>query len=279
MPDSAIPSVLSLAAAASWGAGDFSGGLASRKSSVYGVVLYAHAVGLVFTTAVALLWREAWPGTAAMLWGFAAGIAGGIGLAALYRSLAIGTMGINAPVASVITGTLPVAFTFLSIGLPGRNQLFGFALALVAIWLIAMPAGELGRPKGLPLAALAGVGFSGFLLFIKLAGTASKLWPLVSARAASLLLMVVVVAVMKRPWRPERSSWRPIVASGICDSLGNFLFIYAATRGRLDVAAVLASLYPASTLILARIFLKERIARLQAVGIALALASVALIAS
>ncbi len=278
MPSTVIVALLSIAAAASWGAADFSGGIASRKSNVYGVVLVAHAVGLIFTLGTALLWRDPFPGWTSMAWGFAAGISGGVGLAALYRSLAIGTMGINAPVASVVTGLLPVAFTFLTLGLPTRSQLGGFALALVAIWLIAMPPGGLSRPRGLGLAVLAGVGFSGFLVCIKLAGTTAKFWPLVSARASSLLLMLIVVAALREGWHPQRSSTGPTIFCGIFDSVGNFLFVYAATRGRLDVAAVLSSLYPASTLILARVFLKERIAPLQALGIALALASVALIA-
>jgi len=278
MPLAAIVSLLSLGAAISWGAGDFSGGLASKKSNVYGVVLGAHTVGLVFTALVALLWGDPWPGTQAMLWGVAAGISGGVGLVSLYRSLAIGTMGINAPVASVVTGILPVAFTFLTLGLPGRLQLAGFVLALLAIWLIAMPSGELGRPKGIELALLAGVGFSGFLVCIKMAGSVAKFWPLVGARVGSLALMAIFIAITRADWKPQRGSWPALLSCGVFDSIGNFLFVYAATRGRLDVAAVLSSLYPASTLVLARFILKERITKLQAVGIALALGSVALIA-
>jgi drug/metabolite transporter (DMT)-like permease len=279
MPITDIVSLLSLGAAISWGAGDFSGGLASKKSNVYGVVLGAHAVGLVFTALVALLWGDPWPGAGAMWWGIGAGISGGIGLVSLYRSLAIGTMGINAPVASVVTGILPVAFTFLTLGLPSRLQLAGFVLALVAIWLISMPAGNLGRPKGIELALLAGFGFSGFLLCIKMAGSVAKFWPLVGARIGSLALMLFFIAIGRVDWKPQRSAWPALLACGIFDSLGNFLFVYAATRGRLDIAAVLSSLYPASTLVLARVILKERIARMQAVGIALALLSVALIAA
>jgi len=279
VPSTAIVSLLSLGAAISWGAGDFSGGLASKKSNVYGVVLGAHAVGLIFTAAVALLWGDPWPGMHAMYWGFAAGLSGGVGLVSLYRSLAIGTMGINAPVASVVTGILPVAFTFLTLGLPGRLQLAGFALALISIWLIAMPSGDLGRPKGIELALLAGVGFSGFLVCIRMAGQVAKFWPLVAARIGSLALMITFIAITRVDWKPPRSAWPSLVSCGVFDSLGNFLFVDAATLGRLDVAAVLSSLYPASTLILARVILKERIARLQAFGIALALASVALIAA
>jgi drug/metabolite transporter (DMT)-like permease len=278
VPSTVIASLLSMGAAISWGAGDFSGGLASKKSNVYGVVLGAHAVGLMFTAAVALLWGDPWPGMHSMWWGFAAGISGGVGLVSLYRSLAIGTMGINAPVASVVTGILPVAFTFLTLGLPGRLQLAGFGLALISIWLIAMPSGNLGRPKGIELALLAGVGFSGFLVCIKLAGTVSKFWPLVGARFGSLALMVLFIVVSRVDWKPQRQAYSSLLACGVFDSIGNFLFVYAATRGRLDVAAVLSSLYPASTLVLARVILKERITKLQAVGIALALGSVALIA-
>jgi drug/metabolite transporter (DMT)-like permease len=278
VPSTAIVSLLSLGAAISWGAGDFSGGLASKKSNVYGVVLGAHVVGLVFTVVVALLWGDPWPGMQAMCWGFAAGLSGGVGLVSLYRSLAIGTMGINAPVASVVTGILPVAFTFLTLGLPSRIQLAGFVLALISIWLIAMPSGELGRPKGIELALLAGVGFSGFLVCIKMAGTVAKFWPLVGARIGSLALMIVFILVARMDWKPQPSAWTSLAACGIFDSVGNFLFVYAATHGRLDIAAVLSSLYPASTLVLARVVLKERITRLQAVGIALALGSVALIA-
>jgi drug/metabolite transporter (DMT)-like permease len=275
----AIISLLSLAAAVSWGAGDFSGGFASRKANVYGVVLVAHAVGLVFNLVAALLLHDPWPGTTSFLWGIAAGISGAVGLVSLYRALAVGTMGINAPVAAVVTAILPVAFTFLTLGLPTRLQLAGFALALVAIWLIAMPAGDLGRPKGIGLAILAGIGFSGFLLFIKFAGFTAKFWPLVGARAASLAFMVIIISRIRMDFHALARHWRPMVSCGIFDSIGNILFVYAATRGRLDIAAVLSSLYPASTLILARIFLKERLTRVQAMGILLALGSVALIAA
>lgn len=278
LPATTIVALLSLAAALSWGAGDFSGGVASRRSNVYSVVMVAYAVGLGLNLIIAILLHDPWPGWQSIAWGAAAGFSGGIGLTSLYRSLAIGTMGINAPVASVVTGILPVAFTFLTLGLPTRSQLGGFVLALIAIWLIAMPNGELGRPKGLGLAVLAGVGFSGFLLFIKFAGSTAKFWPMVGARATSLILVALFALLTHQDLKPPRSALSAAMICGFFDSLGNLLFILAAARGRLDIAAVLSSLYPASTLVLARIFLKERIARLQAFGIALALISVALIA-
>lgn len=278
LPATTIIALLSLAAALSWGAGDFSGGIASRKTNVYAVVMVAYAVGLALNIIFALLLHDPWPGWTSIAWGAAAGLSGGIGLASLYRSLAIGTMGINAPVASVVTGILPVAFTFLTLGLPKPSQLAGFVLALIAIWLIAMPSGDIGRPKGLGLAILAGVGFSGFLLFIKFAGSTAKFWPMVSARATSLILVGLFALLTHQDLKPARSALSASMICGFFDSFGNLLFILAAARGRLDIAAVLSSLYPGSTLILARVFLKERIARLQTFGIALALISVALIA-
>src|SRR5262249_48707088 len=159
------PALLSLAAAVTWGVADFCGGVASRKSNVYGTVLVAYGTGFLLFLLFALFLREPFPGWPSIAWGLAAGVSGGVGLTSLYRALAIGTMGINAPVASVIQGILPVAFTFVTLGLPSRTQLVGFALALIAIWLVAMPPGGIARPQGVGLAMIAGVGFSGFLLF------------------------------------------------------------------------------------------------------------------
>ncbi len=271
--------LLSLSAAVSWGAADFSGGQASKRANVFVVVWVAHATGFLFMAALALGFREPLPTLNAVLWGVLAGFSGAVGLLSLYRSLAIGKMGVNAPVAAVITAALPVAFGMWTQGLPGKLQFGGFALALVAIWLIALPEGELGRPKGLGLAMLAGVGFSGFLLFSRLAGTEVVYWPLAASRAASVLLITVLL-LWRHPFeRPQLTVIPYMVVSGILDSAGNALFVIATHYGRLDVAAVLSSLYPASTVVLAWIILKERVSRVQLAGMAAALVSVVLIAA
>jgi drug/metabolite transporter (DMT)-like permease len=278
MPNLISPG-LSLSAAVSWGAADFSGGIAAKTTNVFGVVAVAHAVGLAFMLLLATLSREPIPHSTSLIWGIIAGLVGGIGLAAFYKALAVGKMGINAPLASVITAVLPLLFSFRTEGLPHAVQLLGFALAMVSIWLITMQPGSADRSKGLGLAVVAGIGFSGFLLFIKLAGSEAVFWPLVSARAASVLLMTAIIVVSRNTWKPSRVAVPYVLLAGILDSGANALYVAAAQRGRLDVAAVLSSLYPASTVILARLVLKERLSGLQSAGMAAALIAVSLIAA
>jgi drug/metabolite transporter (DMT)-like permease len=230
---------------------------------------------------LALAWitGEPIPPYSSLAWGIVAGITGAFGIAALYKGLAIGRMGVVAPVASVVTAVLPVLFGFRTEGLPDRWQLAGFALALVSIWFIARPEGEIDSHRGLGLATLAGVMFGLFLISGKQAGHYGVFWPLVAARAASTLLMLLIVVFLPRDPRSLRPALLPILLSGLCDAGANAMFIAATRHGRLDVAAVLSSLYPASTVILARMLLKERISRMQGVGIAGALAAVALISA
>jgi drug/metabolite transporter (DMT)-like permease len=270
---------LSLASAATWGGGDFAGGVAAKRANVFRVVAVAHAFGLVAMLALALLFREAVPPAADLWWGGAAGIAGAFGIAALYQALAIGSMGVVAPVASVVTGILPVLVGIRTEGMPDRLQLLGFVLALVSVWLVARPNEYIDSHRGLGLAVLAGVMFGLFLIAGKQAGHHGVFWPMVAARLASTSLMSIIVVLSLRDARPLRNVLWAMVLSGLLDSTGNALFIAATRHGRLDVAAVLSSLYPASTVILARVLLKERISKWQSAGIVGALASVALISS
>jgi len=278
MPNLVSPG-LSLAAAISWGAADFSGGIATKAANVFSVVVVAHATGLAFMLLLALLVGEPIPAWTSLLWGIVAGLAGGIGLAALYKALAVGKMGINAPLSSVITAVVPLLFSFSTEGLPHAMQMIGFVLALVSIWLIATQRGTGDGSQGMGLAVVAGIGFGGFLLFIKLAGSEAVFWPLVSARSASFLLMLAITVIRGGDWKHSRGSVSYMLLAGILDSGANALYVAAAQRGRLDVAAVLSSLYPASTVILARLVLKERLSRLQRVGMAAALIAVSLIAA
>ena len=246
---------------------------------MFGVVVIAHAVGWAFMLFLALLFGEPIPGWYSLEWGVLAGMVGAIGLAAFYKALAVGKMGINAPLASVITAVLPVVFSFRTEGLPHPLQLTGFALALLGIWLMTTQRGGASNSKGAGLAVVAGIGFSGFLLFIKLAGTRSVFWPLVSARTASCLLMTGLVFLTVDDWKPICGSMGRILLAGILDSGANALYVAATQRGRLDVAAVLLSLYPASTVVLARLVLKERLSGLQTIGVAAALSAILLIAA
>jgi drug/metabolite transporter (DMT)-like permease len=270
---------LGLASAACWGTGDFSGGMGAKGSNAFGVVVVAHSSGLVAMVLLALLTGEPIPSTHALFWGALAGVVGGLGLVSLYRALAIGQMGINAPVAAVITGALPVVYGVWKEGYPAPIQLVGFALALIAIWLVAMPSGGLGRPKGLGLAVCAGIGFGGYLICSRQAANEAVFWPLVAARAGSVLEMLVIVIASRQAWTPSRRLLGWMIFAGIFDSLGNMFFMFAVRHGRMDVATVLSSLYPASTVLLARFLLKEKVSRLQASGMIAALVAVPLIAA
>jgi drug/metabolite transporter (DMT)-like permease len=173
---------------------------------------------------------------------------------------------------------LPVRVGIRSEGMPDRLQLAGFVLALVSIWVIARPDGEIDSHRGFGLAILAGVMFGLFLVAGKQAGHEGVFWPLVAARTASTLLMLVIVVFSASDPRSLRPALVPILMSGLLDSGANALFIAATRHGRLDVATVLSSLYPASTVILARVMLKERISGMQTAGIVAALIAVAMIA-
>lgn len=269
---------LSLAAAITWGAADFSGGIATKRANPFRVVVVAHFTGLLFMVAVALAFREPVAGVRALAFGAAAGAVGGIGLACFYKSLAVGTMGINAPLSAVITGVVPVVFSFSTEGFPSVVRIAGLVLAMVSIWVIASPPrGVVHEQHGVGLAVIAGVGFGGFLLLMKMAGPSGVFWPLVAARAASFLLMLVIVLASGVRSAAGGNTLRYMLVAGVLDSAANALFVAAAQRGRLDVAAVLSSLYPASTVILARVVLKERLSRLQAAGMVAALVAVALV--
>jgi len=268
---------LSLLAAASWGGGDFSGGVASKRASVFRVVAGAHFVGLLSMLLMAWLGGEPIPPPADLLWGVFAGVSGAFGIAALYKALAVGRMGVIAPVASVVTGIFPVLFSIRTEGLPDRIQMLGFTLALVSIWLVARPNDFVDSQRGLGLAVFAGLMFGLFLVGGKQSGHHGVFWPLVAARSASTALMLVIVAFAPRDPQPLRPALWPMVVSGLLDSAGNALFIAATRHGRLDVSAILSSLYPASTVVLARVLLKEKISPRQGAGIVGALAAVALI--
>lgn len=267
-----------LASALSWGAGDFSGGLASKRAPVLGVLSIGHAVGLLLLIVLALAWGEALPSASDFGWGLAAGLAGAVGLAALYRALAIGRMGVVAPVSAVLTAALPAVFGALTEGLPGTLKLVGFGLALLAIWLVAGTGGAGAARDGLGLAALAGCAFGMFFILIHRAGASAVFWPLAAARLGSLSSVLPLAFARRQLLRPDPRLLMLMLLSGTLDVAGNAFFVLASQAGRLDVAAILSSLYPASTVGLAALVLGERVMLPQVAGIVAALAAIALIA-
>lgn len=271
--------IFGLAAALFWGSGDFNGGFASRRANASSVVIAAYAVGLVLLVILAFLWREPFPSSQDVLWGLVSGLAGGIGLIAFYSALAIGRMGIIAPVSAVMTAGLPVLFSMLTIGLPSLLQLGGFALALLAIVLISRPERTKGRPVGIGLALLAGCGFGSFFVLISHVQPNAVFWPLSFARLSSVIFLLIVVAMRRQPVLPKLTVAPFILLAGILDALGNTFFVLASHTGRLDIASVLSSLYPAATVLLAAIVLRERVTRIQSLGILLALIAVPMISA
>ncbi|HLI07356.1 MAG TPA: DMT family transporter [Ktedonobacteraceae bacterium] len=269
--------VFGLLASLSWGSGDFNGGLASRRAPASSVVIAAYTVGFVLLIGLALVWREHFPSGMDILWGGLAGVVGAIGLIAFYSALAIGRMGIAAPVSAVLTAALPVIFSAFTEGLPSPLQLVGFVLALLAIALISRPEPAKGRPEGIGLALLAGCGFGFFFILISRVSHGATFWPLAVARFTSVLFLLVFVGTRRQPVLPGRGVVPLVLLAGILDAIGNAFFVLAAHSGRLDVASVLSSLYPAATVLLAALLLRERVTRIQGIGILLALLAVPLI--
>ncbi len=186
-------------------------------------------------------------------------------------------MGIAAPISAVLTAGLPVIFSAFTEGLPGFLQLGGFLLALLAITLISRPEKSKRRPEDIGLTLLAGVGFGCFFILISRVNHAETFWPLAVARFTSVLFLLIVALIRQRPALPRLSVAPLVLLAGILDAFGNVFFVLATHTGRLDVAAVLASLYPAATVILAALLLRERVTRIQAIGILLALVAVPMI--
>jgi drug/metabolite transporter (DMT)-like permease len=271
------PIIFGLSSAACWGAADFCGGLATKRTQVYRVIISSQVVSLILLIALAFFTHEATLPIDRLILGYIAGMFGAIGLIALYRSLADSHMGVAAPVSAVVAAAVPVIFGVFLEGLPGTPQLIGFGLAFIAVWLISRTSHAKVQWRDLGLPFLAGLSFGIFFVIIGSVGESTVWWPLIAARCGSLSLMLGMTMIK----REERLVARPLltlaVIIGVLEVGGNACYILARQAGRLDVAAVLASLYPAGTVLLARLILKEHVGRSQMVGIAAALAAIVLI--
>lgn len=244
------------------------------------MVIISQLAGMISLIGLALWLAEPFSTWSDLLLGAAAGIAGVIGLTALYRGLAVSQMGVVAPTAAVVTGVMPVLVGLIIEGIPTLFQLIGFALALIAVWLISQGNGEVSfRWRDLGLPVIAGIGFGLFFIFIDRVSVGAVLWPLVAARVASITLLFIFVIATRRVQLPAANQFPMMILAGIFDTGGNAFFTLAAQLGRLDISAVLSSLYPATTVILAWAILKERLRFQQWVGVALALVAVILIAN
>lgn len=273
--------ILALLSALSYGGSDFLAGLASRRGNEGVVLMLVQPFGLV-AALLALVWfRGDPPGIASLAWGAASGIGSGIGTAMLYRGLAIGRMSVVAPLSGVVAAIVPViAGIFLGQKL-SVAALAGIAAAIPAIGLVSWQRDEANGAQGVSYGLIAGFGFA--LLFIALdrAGTSAGAWPLVPGQAVANLVIIPFAwrGIRDQPgWRSSvRSSAPSCVAAGLLAGAAALLFLAASGRGYLAIVSVISSLYPAATILLARMILGERLNRIQAAGLLAAAAAVILI--
>ena len=239
-----------LAASCSWGAADFSGGVATRRAPVGSVVVATQAIGLVLFIVLAAALPQPFPSPPDLLWDAAAGVADTVGLLAFYRALAVGRMGIAAPMTAVLTAATPTLFGAFFQGVPPPLHLAGFVLAVLAVWLLSRSEGTRGHEAFRGLAVLAGLSFGGFLILIDQGAHTTIFWPLAVARTVSFLFLLISILLRRQPLLPQRTAWLPVGVVGLFDAGGSICFVLAAHAGRLDVATILSSLYPAITALL-----------------------------
>ncbi len=242
-------------------------------------MLISQFAGMLLAMVLAVARGETAPTTADLGWSVLAGVAGGIGISALYKGLAVGRMGIVAPVTGVIAALIPVCAGIALEGVPPPLVLLGIGLAVTAVVLVSRVADEGGGPSGIGLALLAGIGIGLLSVFISRISDGHAFGPLVVIRATQALLIGGVIIATRAAWRPARRLIPAIAGVGVLDMTGNGAFILAVQSGALAVAAVLSSLYPVTTVILASVVLRERVTRSHAAGIALAVAAIACIAA
>ena len=275
---------LGLLSAITWGGSDFVGGVGARRAPALLIVASGHIVSLFLLLALCRATGIAIPGSSFLLYAALGGFEGSLALAVFYRALAMGAMGLTAALTGLLTALVPVAFSILHDGLPTPLTAIGLAMGLAAIWLIPRTPTAGGPdaavrstpPAALLLGSLAGIGFGTQLILFKMASGGGILWAMTSARAAGVAALILVIAAMppKAPWR---GFWLTGILAGTLDTLGNLFYIQATRFGRLDVAAVVCSLYPGGTILLAALVLRELPTRRQMAGIAVALAAVALL--
>ena len=269
-----------LLSALTWGAADFGGGMAARRGPVLGVVLVSQAVGMAIALGLAIARGESFPAPADLGWAVLAGIAGSAGVAGLYHGLATARVAVVAPIAGVLSAVLPVLAGWILQGTPLPAQVAGIGLAVLAVVLVSTSSDSAGdRPSGVRFGLIAGVGFGLFDVFASRFSAGSVFAPLVLVRAVEALVIIGLVLTIRGRWRLGGAALGIALFVGLGDMAGNGFFILAAQAGRLDLAGVLSSLYPVTTMVLAGILLHERVTRGHAAGIAAAVVAIVLIAS
>ncbi len=279
---------LGLLGAFVYGAGDFVGGLTSRRAEhlavergsptgAAGVVVWSQIVGLAILL-VLLVFERRPPTASALVWGAVAGVGGGLGVLFLYRGLARGRMSVVAPVSAAIAAVIPLVYGVATGERPAVVAWAGVALALAAVVLVSRGevSGDAPARAGIPEAIGSGLGFGVWFVALGMAGEGGT-WALIAART-SIPVVALLALATRQPLTVARVTWPGVALTGLCDQAANVIYLLASRRGMLSLVAVLTSLYPASTVLLARIVLKERFTGTQLVGLSAAVGGVVLIA-
>ncbi len=283
-----MPYLLALASALLYGAADFTGGLASRRAGTLPVIVLSQLSGLVLLVVLLPLLPPASPSRAALLWGVSAGFTGGVGVALLYRALAIGRMAVVAPTTALCAVAIPVVVSVALGERPAPLAVLGILLGLGAIVLVSQQTASetppldrsaAGRlPPGVGIALVSGVAIGLFLLALAQTGPEAGMWPILASRSTSVILFGLAAAAGRRSLRMPGTLALTLLC-GVVDMSANALYLVAARTGPLSVVVTLSSLYPASTVLLARVVLGERLNARQVAGVGCALAAIVLIVS
>jgi drug/metabolite transporter (DMT)-like permease len=269
---------LALGASLTWGISDFFGPLKGRTLGALRVLVYVQLGGLIAIALIVAI-RGKGPADPSVLFAIPAAISGTLGFYAYYRGMAVGAMSIVAPIAG-ISAAIPVVVGIISGDRPSLWQWLGIAAALGGVFLAAREPGRGSRvAAGVGLALLAAIGFGGYFPPMHAAGNADFWWASLIFRMTSTSVILGAVAIRRPPLAVAPIEVPLIALIGVGDMLGNFLFAAASTSGLVSITSVLASLYPIVTVLLARLVLKERVARSQEAGIVLTLAGVAFISA
>ena len=294
--------LLALASAAGYGSSDFAGGLAARQASVIRVTILAQGVSAALMILVLPLAGLRVPALGALAWGAAAGLGEAVGAVALFAGFRDAEFSVAGPLSAIGSAGISALAGLLLGERPSTLAMIGIGLALPAIIGVSASPGsarpgperpEPGRASpagsghadsghlaaGIAWGLLAGASFAVLFIALNRAGTGSGLWPVVSSQVSALVTVVCLGAVTGEARLPARRACGPAALTGVTGAAGEVLYFYATHAGLLAVTAVLTSLYPAVTIVLARVFLGERLTVTRLTGLCLAAASVGLIAA
>jgi drug/metabolite transporter (DMT)-like permease len=279
LPPAIAVVVLGLTSSLTWGISDFFGGLTVRRAPLLAVMAFTQLVGVVMALPLVSLHGEPVPAGPDIAWSVASGLLGAVGLGCLYHGLAVGRMGVVAPIAGVLVAGIPVAVGIVLQGAPPVLALAGILLAIVSVAVVSrVPAETEGRSSGFWWGLAAGVALGGLTVTISRITPGFVFGPLVIVRSTEAVLCVVAIVVSRRAWRIPRALWPAALAIGLFDVTGTATYLAAIQIGPLAIAAVLSGLYPAVTVLLAAAVLRERLTRVHVIGVVAAVLGVVLIA-